>query len=227
MKTIIISHIMPELLPLQFRSPGPHISHIIDELCIERGDYTRREKDSPQAQALFQIGHAIEHAIVYRWQRTWPNRYIQPGECQKDNIFFTPDLWDMSNIKNPRYPGAIRPVHEIKSTRLKMQGDLSDDKYWRYVCQLMSYCYGLGVNHGVLSVVFLRGDYGNQMVGYLEQLFKWSDEELEANWGMLATKGKIMEREGYWVEMESKESFGPLPKNQKSPTGNGDNSQVR
>ena len=196
---------MPELLPLRHRSIGPHISDIISEICIERGHYPRR-KTLP-VQAMFEVGLAFEAMIMKRWLRTYPDRYISPGEFQYNGIYFTPDMLDFSSSPNPKYPNAINTIHDMKTTRKKMKG-LEDDTFWGFHCQGKAYCFGLSKvlrkphNFFVLHVLFLRGDYASIPSGYIEHLFSWTDEELESNWDMLANKGKKMEEEGYWLDKE-------------------------
>ncbi len=200
-----ISSVMPELLPLRNRSLGPHVSDIIHEISIERGLYQRRK--TPPVQAMFEVGLAFEDMVVQRWQRTYPDRYMRPGEFQYNGIYFTPDMLDYSTSPNPKYPNALNPIHDAKTTRKKMES-LEEDNFWGMQCQGKAYCFGLSKvlnkphNYFVLHVLFLLGDYGLNPSGYLEHLFEWDDEELESNWDMLAIKGIEMEGEGYWVDKE-------------------------
>ncbi len=180
---ILLSDEMEDILPMQGRSEGVHVSSVIHDLCKRLGYF---EGDLPLNQAWFELGNAMEWAMSDRLEKQYPGRYIQPGELELDGLFGTPDLLDIEDWAD----------EEIKLAWMSAKHEPDSQKFWRYWAQVMAYCKMLGTNLGRLRVCFINGDYSapGPVYRFWEQEF--SDEELDENWAMLITAGQRLEEEG-------------------------------
>jgi len=91
-RVTLLSARFPDLLPMRGRSPGVHVSYVIQGICVRLG-YFDEHKDLSTAWA--QLGQAHEQAIINRLTRHYPGRYHVPGELECDGIYLTPDLEDL------------------------------------------------------------------------------------------------------------------------------------
>lgn len=173
---------VPNLLPMTNRSPGKHVSHIIHSLCVNLGHYV--PDDAPNT-VRFELGNALEHAVIDRYTLDDPDRYIRPGEFEVDGVHGTPDLLDL-------YDEA---VEECKLTWLSTKHEVDSQKFWHYWVQLRAYCYMVGLTMGDgwsigrLHVCFVNGNYkyGDDGSGPVYKVWecRFTKEELEKNWRML------------------------------------------
>lgn len=176
---------MPDLLPMEGRSPGIHVSEVIHDLCIRLGHYEERELDSAGLTRM-QLGSSFEWAIANRWALQYPDRYLPMGEMEKDGIFGTPDLVDIEDWA----------VEEIKLTWVSSRHEPDSQKFWRYWVQIKSYCMMVGTNIGRLSVCHVNGDYKYNDGGGGPVYRKWErqfeDHELAENWRLITTHAKVL-----------------------------------
>jgi hypothetical protein len=166
---------MPDLCPMLNRSPGVHVSHVIHDLCVKLNHYTPSDPEEQGADRYtrFGLGSALEHAIIERYSRTYPARYYQIGECERDKLFGTPDLFDANETA----------VHEMKLTWSSSRHEPDSQKFVRYWWQLKAYCAMLNCTRGVLHVCFVNGDYkGDRSPIYRVWECEWTKEEIEMNW---------------------------------------------
>lgn len=177
----LISDVMPELLPMQGRSPGVHVSSIISRMCIALGHFKDDGKDLPKA--YMELGCALEHAIIQRFALDDPDRYQQPGELELDNMFGTPDLLDLTD----------EAVIEIKLTWMSSNHEPDSQKFWRYWVQLKAYCKMMGWPLGRLHVCHIVGDWRGSGPIYRVWECKFDREELDDNWFALQTNAEIPE----------------------------------
>lgn len=176
---------MPDLLPMQGRSEGVHVSHIIHDLCLRLGHYkaTDDEEKGPDRYTRMGLGSAWEWALIERYTRTFVGRYSVIGELECDGFYLTPDMIDETDLA----------VHEMKCTWASSRHAADSEKFWRYWVQLKAYCKALGTTKGVLHVVFVNGDYrDNRSPVYRVWECEWTQEEIDANWHMLVEHEKAM-----------------------------------
>jgi hypothetical protein len=175
----LISEGIPDLCPMLGRSPGLHLSSIINDICIRLGYYKERERDHLDMTRM-QLGCALEDSITARYARTYPDRYIQPGEMCVDGVYITPDLLDT-------VPHA---AEEVKLTWMSATDDPLSDKLRRYWWQIAGECVGLSTDTGRLNITFINGDYKRERrpVNRVWQR-KFSKRELSETWAMLVNHG--------------------------------------
>lgn len=172
---------IPELLPMvRTGDPRRHVSHVITKLCLKLGHFERTEVPS---QSLMEVGTAWEDAVVAalseRYARSHPDRFVRPGELEKDGLIGTPDLFDiLDNV-----------MVEIKLTKLSSRHDIESIKFWKYWVQVKAYAYMMGVCKVRLHIGHINADY---TFGSPDILYRvWEDEftprELFTNWRMLVS----------------------------------------
>lgn len=178
----LLSSEMPVLLPMQGRSEGIHVSSVIHDLCIRMGMYEERDPNI----ALFEVGNALEWAMIERRHRHDPERYIIPGELEKEGVFGHPDLVDID----------VDVIEEIKATWMSVRHGPESEKFWKYERQMMSYCWMWETVKSVLNVTFVNGDYKGSGPQHREWGYEWKESELAENWQMIKRHGELMMKEG-------------------------------
>lgn len=180
---------MPNLLPMK-RTPGMHVSAIINDLCLTLGHY----KDSGEEvnQARLELGNAVEHALRDRLELDDPDSYMQPGELELDGVTGTPDLLQP----------VLRADHEVKATYMSSKHGPGSQKFLKYEWQLKSYLKMLSTPAspwllGFLHVFYINGDYtygpGSGPI-YRIWRYEFTGAELDANWRMLMQHAERMAR---------------------------------
>lgn len=175
----------PILLPMQGRSAGLHVSEIISDICIRLGYLEPR--DDPMQPEWAEFGNAFEHAHIQRLCLHSPDRYVQPGEVEKDGIFGTPDLID-----------CLKPyrVVEIKAPWISAKWTPGTQKFWRYEIQVKAYCEMMEVGTGELHVYHVNGRYAGGGPEYRAWRREFTKRELAENWRMLRKHGdRLRERD--------------------------------
>lgn len=179
---------MPDLAPMPHRSPGMHVSAIINDMCLKLGHYENRDDDDSELpQTRFEVGSAFEHAIIQRLQHRYPKRYFFIGELQKDNISGTPDLMD----------AKIWAINEMKCTWMSTKHDAESEKFWKYWVQVKAYCWMAESKVGILRVIHLNGNYryddpkGSQPL-YRKYRWDFRKSDLAENWMMLRSHARDM-----------------------------------
>lgn len=179
----LVAEGLPDLLPMLHRSPGVHVSHVINDICIRLKHYTpddpEESDDGGGRLTRMGLGSAWEWALIQRYERHWPGRYVVLGELERDGLYGTPDLFDTEETA----------VHEMKATWMSTARGANDVKFWKYWRQLQAYCAMLGVTKGVLHVVYVNGNYKFGTPGSLPRYrvweCEWSKEEIERSWASL------------------------------------------
>jgi hypothetical protein len=194
MQISLIREGIPNLLPQLHRSPGIHLSDIIQRICIDRGIYTDTSDDpilfnpdthqpTPLTQTRWQLGCALETAITNRYQSEYPNTYVSPGELYLDNIPGTPDLGCLDD-------GLI---DEIKLSWQSSIHTPDSDKFLPRRMQLMAYLKMIGVRVGRLHVCNVNGDYrGDRAPVYRVWQMEFSERELNENWLLIKSYRRSM-----------------------------------
>lgn len=168
----IIRTDIPDLLPM-YRKPGLHLSDIIQYLCLSR----RMFKESPLNMTRLQLGCAFEWATKARYRADPRYNYVEMP-FTKDGIHCNPDFVDLGVS-----------VDEFKCTWLSSSKGWDDAAFWKFILQVMGYCYGLDYTVGRLHVCHVNGDYKWGTPGaeptcpvYEES---WTRRVLLRNWEML------------------------------------------
>lgn len=183
----LISEGIPNLLPMLHRSPGPHVSDLIQRFCIDRGIYLDSSDDpdlfdqstgepTPTTLTRWQLGCALETAISTRYQQQYPNTYVSPGELTLDGIHMTPDFGCLTD-------GLI---DEVKLSWQSSSHTPDSDKFLPRRMQLMSYLKGFDINVGRLHVCNVNGDYrGQRAPVYRVWEMEFTSREMNENWALL------------------------------------------
>ncbi len=182
----IIREGIPWLKPQLWRPPGLHVSGIIHDICVGLGHYEDSGPSDWSAadRTRMELGCALEDAIVQRYAEHYPDKYLQIGAVEADDIWGTPDLIDLDDWA----------VEEIKLTWLSSRWDWDSQKFWKFWRQLMAYCWIVKSRVGRLHVCNINGDYkygkgdgGKPQYRVWEQV--WTVAELRQNWEMLSRHG--------------------------------------
>jgi len=183
---------IPNLLPMENRSPGVHLSDLIHKVCIECGHYEEHTDDidpetgemSEDLQTLLQVGCAFETALIIRYSQQYPGLYIQPGEITLDGIHITADLMNLA--PDPRYPDLSHKITEVKCTYMSSAEDPLGPKFWRIRAQLMAQCLAWKTLVGQIAILHVDGDYrGRRKPVFNVWELEFSIQELRENWALL------------------------------------------
>lgn len=202
--TLLYSGI-PDLLPMQDRSPGTHVSDIIHSLCLRLGHYV--DDGSLPDMTRLQMGNAWERAVASMYEESDPNRWAKGWEVCLDGVYGTPDFIDL----HPNERGAWEysaetsicqedanadfSVEECKCTWMSARNDIHSEKFWKYKVQLMAYCKMLGACLGHLHVLFVNGEYEKGVLGtpvYRVWRAEFTQGQLDQNWNMLMKHAETM-----------------------------------
>jgi hypothetical protein len=169
----------------QHRSIGPHVSPIINDLCILYGHY--EPSDNPP-RVRMELGCVMEFAIAQRYVITRPEeQWIQVGELEKDGIYGTPDLYSIIKER----------VKECKLVWMSSKHGPDSEKLWKFLAQLKAYCEMMETRLGELDITYIIGDYGEggDSVRNVYEI-EFTRQELLENWMMIKSHGERMRKEG-------------------------------
>ena len=187
-KIVLLSDEMPDLLPMRNRSLGVHVSDVIRRLCVQSGMFNPGGRDDVNLTNQWaQLGCSLEDALVNRYDKHFPGRYVRPGEVCLDGIYGTPDLQDT-------FDGG---VDEVKLAWMGSGTDPSGDKMWRYRAQVKAYCKMLKTLIGRLHITHVngRGDYkGGPGPHFRLWEQRFSQSELDANWEMIKLHAELIRK---------------------------------
>lgn len=141
----LISSGIPNLLPMQDRSPGIHHSHVLSDLCIRLGHYDKKD----MSMSRMQLGCALEDTIADRYAEEYPDRYIRPGELLLGDLPITKDLLDVYSYV----------PEEIKLSWISSRNSPDSEKFIRFWWQVKSQCCALKTRKGRLNITHINGDY--------------------------------------------------------------------
>jgi hypothetical protein len=162
----------------QERSPGLHLSDVLDDMeTTIFGDQYRNYSWNLNWSATlgFIWERIIETHIVAAL--TEQGLLFSPGEITKDGIAMTPDGYN-----------ADGKIEEWKCAWKSSRHPIEESH--RYLWQIKSYCYGIGVNEATLRVLHIMGDYKGS--GPLPRFYElvFTDRELNENWEMIVNHAK-------------------------------------
>ena len=203
MKYKVVNEGLRDLTPMEDRSNGVHISGVLYALCVARGIYKAGEPLGEDEKTRMNLGNALEDAIIARYQAADKRRYIKIGEQECDGMFGTPDMLDSQEWA----------IHEMKLTWMSSKHHIESVKLWKYLVQLMAYCYMVKTLVGYLHVCYVNGDYSYQSPGgdptYRVHRFEFTKQELEDNWAML-------KNHAYMAKAEDHVALAPAQKKGKA-----------
>lgn len=188
--TLIASDIR-ELLPMQ-RTPGNHVSEIINRLAVKMGLW---EESGPASQIQYEMGNAVEDLVAKsladRFARDNPDRYVHGLEMEKDGLYGTLDLLDCVDFA----------VEDVKMTKKSIRHAIESEKYWHNWVQVMCYCHMIGSTIGRLHVVYVNGNYKYPGEKGFDPLFsgwqyrvweeRFTEKQLTDNWRMILGHRRI------------------------------------
>jgi hypothetical protein len=176
---------MPNLLPMQGRSAGLHVSDVIHELCIRLEIFSGNVEAQPN-NSWMQLGCALEDALVRRFEEHYPGKYTRVGELELDGLYGTPDLVNVEDWAD----------EEIKLAWMSSNQPVDGKKMWRYWVQIKAYCKMIESNLGRLHVCHVNGDWKGQGPVYRVWEQQFTNGELNENWAMLQTHAAAMRTRG-------------------------------
>lgn len=189
------------------RTPGLHLSHVINYIEYQEG----KRSESELRGGISQIGqayaaggflwervlaHLIENDPLHLWEGLftaalneieYPN-VIRPGEQCVDGILMTPDGYNIDEAR----------LEEWKYTTKSSASDIRGPKFRRWVSfQIPSYLHSLGLTECRLRVYFAKGDYKSVVPVWKEFVLTYTEFELEEIWEMIVLNARAMERDGF------------------------------
>lgn len=175
-KITLLSTTMPDLLPMLDRSPGIHLSDIINDISIRLGHY----KPTPLNMARLQLGNAFEWAMIERLLRHHPGRYTRVPERYLDGIYITGDLFDKSlwrpNEFKMTWQGAV-------DTPAEFANKTGFDKYRKQACAQAKV---MRSDSASIPILHPSGDYKSRREPlYREWEERWTQAEIDRNWDNL------------------------------------------
>jgi len=178
--TTTLTRRIPELLPMLGRSTsGYHVSELIHSLAVRTG--RRSESQLHRPYNKMQMGCALEHGLIARYQAHYPGRYFSPGEVEKDGIFGTPDLFD----------GLLVGPDEIKWSYYSIT-DPTDDKYFEYFMQGDCYAWMMECDNSRLHIASNHLDSATGDSEYVCWQREYTWVELSKVWAsLLAERERI------------------------------------
>lgn len=196
----LISTGIPNLLPMQFRSPGLHHSTVLSDLLVRMGhwsppiihpDRESENKEKIMVMTRMQLGQAFEEILADRYARAYPDRYYYPGELEIDGLPITPDLVDSSHYG----------PDSIKYTWISSKWPIEHEKFTYHWMQLKSECIALHSDIARLHICHNMGDYsfGNDAVIFNVWRQRFSKNELDHHRTIILKHRDRMLREG-WQE---------------------------
>lgn len=176
------------------RSSGVHVSDIIRDIentVTKPGKRPRISDLLPEERkrmgGYVSMGWAWEDMIRDAMMRTvygGQDRYIRLGEIERDEIYASPDCFDMED-------GC---VEEFKATWRSMRRDLATD-FWSWMVQTKAYCHMTETNWVRFRVFWVCGDYRASGPTMKTYQIRYETLELERNWAMLTTHRDKMGQE--------------------------------
>ncbi len=205
----LVSTEIPDWSPMLGRSPGPHVSEVIADLCMVMGlleteDPTPYSEIPEDQRCRMKLGSAFETGLLGLMRQDQPDRIIVPPELCCDGIFGHPDLvLDQPGIilSQPTLLSIPVAVGEAKATWISARREITDNKFWKYWLQCSAYCYMLGIPTALLFVSFVNGEYEWHKLG-VSKFRLWRRDfrpwELRENWDMILKHAGKMARRGVW-----------------------------
>lgn len=155
------------------RGDGVHVSELIHFL-----DHKLHNTGEPQhwdhaALVGFMFEDSMRIALRDQVVRQRSN-IIVPGELEQDGILLTPDGFDT----------VAYELWEFKATWRSCE-KWPPESRWTWLVQSQAYCHVMGLDVANFGVLYLNGDYRPMQPRLVGTRFRFTPEELEANWRMI------------------------------------------
>jgi len=132
-----------------YRPDGLHLTDIIQSLLVEAGILSTDPVFNDR-EATFEMGFLWEEVLERMWRLRRMGVPPKVRCVEKDGILCSPDGFD--------FRGRDEPLHEYKLT-WKSRRNFEIERQHKYLLQIKSYCWVLGVRQCILHVLFVNGDY--------------------------------------------------------------------
>lgn len=171
------------------RTVGLHVSQIYGDL--DRVLNAKRYTSGITPEGLDHFA-----SIGFLWERVLedtladvtisgdPCRYFRPGEQRVDGVLATPDYADLDFFGDGT---CTLGLEEWKACWKSVNAlDNFEKNFWRWLVQMKAYCRILGTTHARLRILFMVGDWRDDISPKCRVLeFEFTELELEENWSML------------------------------------------
>lgn len=182
------------------RSSGCHLMEIIEDLetRVVKRQNPRFDRESMDRFAL--LGFIWERLIgrALSWVETErrPNEIVRPGEQFADGIYGTPDAFNIRQWVLEEWKATWRRAPKSEAE--------FEERHWKWLVQVLCYCYLLGCSVAIIRVFYVMGDWsmsnwsGPQIMSFR---IESSEEERREAWEMVLNHKRTMEAEGTasWV----------------------------
>lgn len=171
------------------RSPGLHVSQVYGDL--DRLLNAKRYSSGISEGELSMFG-----SIGFVWERILeetlgditigsdPARYFRPGEQECDGLLLTPDYADLDFYGDGSNQLGLEEW-KVNWKSVNAWNDM-EKNFWRWLVQMKAYCYVLGTNSARIRVLFIVGDWRDNITPQCRvREFEFTDQELADNWHML------------------------------------------
>lgn len=183
------------------RTKGVHLSGILKYLAYSPGGALDDPKKKQQEPCDFEETYPTIVACGLMWEELavslYPNMIWQPGEMDRDGIYGTADgaTWDLEVLPNDKkYKHAIK-VDVNEEFKFTTKGMRAPQDVWWWQRQALGYCAMNGLQCTRWHVLWAHGGYQGErwqhFPVYTRTLVRWTEEEIERWWKVLAAnKGK-------------------------------------
>ena len=170
------------------RSPGLHLSQIIDDL-----EHAIRPKDEwcdEEELAFYAAGGFLWEKVFARCHADsiMNGDIIRPGEFTLDGIIGSPDLIRVSDWT------ILECKHPWKSVR-KFDDHL-EKYFWKWVTQVACYAKMIGTNTAEIHAYFVCGDWRPPIPQTRSIRLEFTDRELDERWFMVRSHAQ---RKGWLI----------------------------
>uniref|UniRef100_A0A6M3IJM5 YqaJ viral recombinase domain-containing protein n=1 Tax=viral metagenome TaxID=1070528 RepID=A0A6M3IJM5_9ZZZZ len=165
------------------RTPGLHLSEIIQGIVTDLTGQKRGDTDDPRLQ--FEKGFLWENLLSLAFAE---QAAVRPGEVELDGIICSPDGVDFE-------PGGEMVLEEYKCTMMSCSKNPPADVL-KWMIQVKGYCYVLGTTRAKMRILYLAGSWNPPVPEYRVYEFEFTPDELRENWVMVKNYAdKIRKRE--------------------------------
>ena len=162
----------------QPRSVGLHVSSIIRHIMVTSGLAKDSNFTDEDLEYFAVVGRLWERVLA---ETMLPEpRYIRPGEIEVDGIIGSPDGIDTED------PAVI----EIKVTWLSSNRAI--ESFFKYMLQIKSYAYMLGLTKVKLYVFYVCGNYRPPVPQFKAWEITFTEAELRTNWHVMKENARTM-----------------------------------
>ena len=162
------------------RTPGLHLSDIIDDLLNKSG-LGYKGKGFTDMELTAEMGLLWERVLSLVAAQKYANNPL--GEIEKDGVLMTPD-----GI-GPDPKGEVPMV--LEEYKITWKSNKSHpNEIIRHMMQVKSYCWAIDTNVCVMKTMYIMGDYRGSGPTYRQSRITFTKRELVENWDILISHAK-------------------------------------